>query len=190
MTASATEPPTAATTTETTTAAPTPAPTPQPPTDPPVRRPPIPEQESSGITTGGGGTDWNTGTDVGVNCQTAGGFFERNSCEAAVKIREHQLFFGVLVAVVFLLCFRRCFRRWLCFFCGRSQDDRGEYRAVAERFGTYDYDNAFDDAASDDEGSYYEDEFEEDDWSSGPKPTLEMVKQERNGGLTLEEING
>jgi hypothetical protein len=157
------------------------------PSEPPIDRPPIPEPESgagAGSTTGTSSSDWNTATDVGVNCQTAGNFFQRNSCKVAVSIQNHQVFYGTVFAVFFLYCFRRC----LCACWFRKYDERGEYRAVAEHFG------GFNDTAFDDEYSFNEEEYDdddvEDDWSSGPKRAIEMVEKERNGGLTLEEMNG
>jgi hypothetical protein len=123
-------------------------------------------------------------TELGVECQTAGGAFQKTSCQVASTIRDHQVFFGAGVGALLLLCFLRCV--YVC-CCRSRRDDRGEYRAVAARFGNDD-DNAFDDAAS--EGSFYDEDSEEDDWTSGHKASLEMVSRERNGGLTLEEING
>lgn len=101
----------------------------------------------------------------------------------AAAIRTHTVFFGVFTGAILLLCVLRCF----CVCRQRRRDDLGEYRAVAAKFGSA-HDNAFDDAAS--EGSFYDEDAEDDEWASGHKANLEMVSREHNGGLTLEEMNG
>jgi hypothetical protein len=124
------------------------------------------------------------GTAAGVDCKiSTQGALSRTSCQIAAVIRGHAVFFGVLLSALLLLCGLRCF----CVSRQRRRDDLGEYRAVAAKFGSA-QDTAFDDAAS--EGSYYDEDDEDDDWTSGHKANLEMVSRERNGGLTLEEING
>mmetsp|Transcript_29313 Transcript_29313/g.44360 ORF Transcript_29313/g.44360 Transcript_29313/m.44360 type:complete len:329 (-) Transcript_29313:866-1852(-) len=125
--------------------------------------------------------------DIGnVNCQGTGGFIARFSCKTAVSIQEHHIFYAGMTAVLVLYCFLRCF---CCSKNRIQQDNRGEYRAVAEQYGNYN-DDAFLDKFSD-PGSYEEEDDYQDDWSTGqPKRTIEMVTRERNGGLTLEEMNG
>lgn len=120
-----------------------------------------------------------------------GGFFSNFSCHTAVLIQEHHFFFvGMSTILIFCLC--------RCFYCPGSQrvikkDDRGEYRAVAEQYGTCNDEVFFADGFSA-PGSFDEDDEEyQDDWSAGvSKSSIEMVsqKEERNGGLTLEEMNG
>jgi hypothetical protein len=118
---------------------------------------------------------WKCSEKAGVSkflCQTISATIAHNSSIGAV-----------IILLLLLLCC--CYS---CYFLGsRRRDDRGEYRAVAARFGKSD-DNAFDDASSD--GSFFDDEDFEDHWPPNQRMSLEMISQERNGGLTLEEMNG
>ena len=54
-----------------------------------------------------------------------------------------------------------------------------------------DYDNTFSEDFSDDEVDQYDGDVEES-WGKSGKKVLEMgtIKNERNGGLSLEEMNG
>mmetsp|Transcript_21999 Transcript_21999/g.32494 ORF Transcript_21999/g.32494 Transcript_21999/m.32494 type:complete len:324 (+) Transcript_21999:177-1148(+) len=125
--------------------------------------------------------------DGNVNCQGTGGLFSRYSCEAAVSIQDHHIVYVGMTTILVFYCLLR-------FFCCPSNrlkhDDKGEYRAVAEQYGNYN-DDAFCDEFSA-QGSYEEYDDYQDDWSAGGpnKKSIEMVNRERNGGLTLEEMNG
>lgn len=132
--------------------------------------------------------DQDDSVSVGVSCKAANGLFGKTACRMGVSVHNHPLAFGVLVVVLFYVCYRRC-RGWCC----RRQDERGEYRALAARDvlfeGTFDDDYS---SYGGSMGSYDDDDVEEDDWSKGPKDGIEMssIRQEVNGGLTLEEMNG
>lgn len=94
-------------------------------------------------------------------------------------------FSSLALLPLLLIC---CWRR----YCSKT-DARGEYRAVAAQYGDINFDNTFSDTYSDDED---EDGFGngdvEDSWGKSGRRTLEMssIGKERNGGLSLEEMNG
>ena len=89
----------------------------------------------------------------------------------------------ILVAAVGVICLWRSYKR-------RQADTaaRGEYRAVAARYGDMSFDNTFSDVLSDDE-------LEDDSWNvAGGKRVLEMSTLSNgrgdDDGLSLEEMNG
>jgi hypothetical protein len=106
-----------------------------------------------------------------------------------------------LFAVILVWFFQRGCRR--CCSGGRNspQDaaSRGEYRAVAAQFARSGFDNTFSDELSDDgEGGLVDsddDDFtlEDPTWNKSGRRVLEMGtfrSNERNGGLSLKEMNG
>jgi hypothetical protein len=106
---------------------------------------------------------------------------------------QHSLgFYAGASLIPILLLF--CLGRYVC-RPKRPGDTRGEYRAVAARYGDMGYDNTFSDAMSDDEDDDFMDghgDIEDDSWGKAGKRTLELpkFKKERNGGLSLKEMNG
>ena len=109
----------------------------------------------------------------------------------------------VLGVFAFVPLFLLCCCRWYCIRRSNARrDERGDYRAVAARYGDMRYDNTFSDTMSDDGDydDYDDDDFfnghgdveQDDSWGRSGKRTLEMsnLGDERNGGLSLEEMNG
>eukprot|EP00934_Nitzschia_sp_Nitz4_P007644 Nitzschia sp. Nitz4//scaffold173_size47512//28076//29991//NITZ4_007161-RA/size47512-snap-gene-0.5-mRNA-1//1//CDS//3329538811//7634//frame0 len=93
--------------------------------------------------------------------------------------RGHVLpILGLLALVPLFMIY--CWRR----YCSAKVDTRGEYRAVAAQYG-----DVFSDDISDDEADFGD---VEDSWGKSGKRTLELssISQERNGGLSLAEMNG
>ena len=111
---------------------------------------------------------------------------------------NHMNPYLVLGVLAFVPLFLLCCCRWYCLRRSNARrDERGDYRAVAARYGDMGYDNTFSDTLSDDED---DDDFfnghgdveQDDSWGRSGKRTLEMssLGYERNGGLSLEEMNG
>jgi len=94
----------------------------------------------------------------------------------------HSLGFFVAVAMVPILLLCICRR----FCCSGKQDSRGEYRAVAARYGDMSFDNTFSDNFSDEE---LEGDPEEA-WGKSGKRVMEMGSVTNGDRLSLEEVNG
>lgn len=140
-------------------------------------------------------TTWNlpvaapTPTAVVTECNPALGI----PCSVQETYQNNPLVVLALLAFLplFLLC---CCRRYCC-RSKSAEDTRGEYRAVAARYGDMTFDNTFSDTLSDEEDDDFENgygDIEDDSWGQSGKRTLEMssLGNERDGGLSLEEMNG
>jgi hypothetical protein len=133
-----------------------------------------PSNQSKGTPTTPNTSDTASGSHVTPAC---GGTI----CQLGLLVSTHIILSSLAAVTLALLCY---WRLKLC--CSRRRVDHGEYRMVTAQY----VDSAFDESLSDDEGS--DDENFDGGWSKSGKRTIEMhsIDRERNGGLTLEEMNG
>jgi hypothetical protein len=113
---------------------------------------------------------------------TAEKLYCRVSSNVSAKPGEFAILF--LMLAVLCVCRKRLF--------GNDQDARGEYRSVAHHYADVAFDDTFDDEVSSGDNDEYMSDDEEEGWSNGGKHVIEMktLESEKNGGLTLEEMNG
>jgi hypothetical protein len=110
------------------------------------------------------------------------------------QIEESPLAVYSILAILPLLLICVC-RRYCC-GGDKANDERGQYREVAAQYGDVNFDNTFSDAYSDDGSAVDDDGDVEESWGKSGKRVLEMGTirngngAERNGGLSLEEMNG